>query len=283
MKIAVSCESTADLSKELIEKYKLNVIPFTVLIGDDSFLDGEIDNSLIFDYVNKTHHLPKTSAVNEFQYEAMFNKLKMEYDAVIHIASSSYMSSAYQNAKLVGDRIENIHVVDSESLSTGIALLAIYASELIDENKWTIEEIIQKIEKRKKFVLVSLLATRIDYLFKGGRCSMLQLLGANLLRLKPQIYMKDGKTVAGHKYRGNFETATMKYVADTLEQFNNYDKKHVFISYTSAPLEIVEKVKKIFEDLKFENIHITQTGATIACHCGDNCIGILYFYDGGDK
>ena len=129
MKIAISAESTLDLSKELIKQYEVNVIPFTVLLGEDAYADGEINSQDIFDYVDKNKILPRTCAINEYQYKEYFNGLlEKGYDAVIHFSLSSEISAAYSQAENAAKKIDNVYVIDSRSLSTGIALEVIYAS-----------------------------------------------------------------------------------------------------------------------------------------------------------
>ena len=133
-KIVISAESTIDLPKSMLEEFNIHTVPFTVMLGDKARLDGEFDTKEIFDFVFETKNLPKTSAVNEYQYQKHFAKLLKEYDYVIHFTLSSEMSSAYSNACKVSDKLNGrVFVVDSRSLSTGIALLAIYAAKLSKE------------------------------------------------------------------------------------------------------------------------------------------------------
>ncbi len=279
MKIALSAESTIDMPKELLEKYKISTIPFTVVLGDDMFLDGEMPISKIFDYVKSSGKLPKTSAVNQVQYEEHFTKLLKDNDAIIHFSLSSEFSSAYSNAVMASKEFDGkVFVIDSRSLSTGIALLAINARKLIDKG-FSPMEIVKNTEARIPFNQASFILKRVDYLYKGGRCNMLQLLGANLLKLRPQIIVKDGKMKSGSKYRGNMESATIKYVEETLTEFNTPDLEEVFITYTTAEPELVEKIRQILISKGFKNIHETHAGATITSHCGENCLGILYIND----
>ena len=140
MKIALSCETTVDLTKELVKKFDVRLVPFSVLLGEENFFDGDITCDEIIEFVNENKILPKTGAVNKTQYDEHFSSLLTEYDAVIHISLSSEISSACSNAKLSAKEFSNVYVIDSKTLSTGIALLAIYARKLIDEGK-TAEEI----------------------------------------------------------------------------------------------------------------------------------------------
>lgn len=280
MKVAISAETTVDLTKELIEKFDVHIVPFTILLGNETHLDGEISSSEIISYVDKTGVLPKTSAVNEFQYDEHFGNLLKEYDAVVHFSLSSYMSSAYSNAVKSAEKFENVFVVDSLSLSTGIALLTIYAQKLAAKGL-SASEIAEKTKARVPFVQASFELNRLDYLYKGGRCSSLAYFGANLLKLRPQIVVDGGKMRSGKKYRGSFARVVESYVNDTLEQFPNPDLEEVFITYTTAPDEVIEWVKTTLKARGFKNINITTAGGTITSHCGENCLGILYINDGG--
>ena len=282
MRIAISAESTIDLPKELLEKYHIHTLPFTVLMGDKKALDGEISLEEIFAYVNKNKVLPKTSAVNTYQYEEHFNNLLKDYDYIIHFCLSSKISSAYANACMVASDNPNIKIIDSESLSTGIALEAIYASTLVDQGM-EFNDIVNHVLSRVSHVQASFILERLDYLYMGGRCNALQLFGANLLKLHPQIIVQNGKMVVGKKYRGKMEANTLRYVLDTLDRFNNPDKELVFITYSTAKIETVEAIKTILKERGFRNIYVTRAGCTISSHCGDGCLGILYINDGDRK
>ena len=282
MRIALSAESTIDMPEELLRKYDIHTTPFTILLGDEARLDGDVTPPEIIDYVSKTNQLPKTSAVNSYQYKEHFEKLLKDYDAVIHFCLSSEISVACHNAKTTASEMKNVYVVDSRSLSTGIALLAIYASKLRDKGLEP-KKIVEKCEKRIPSLQVSFVLNRLDYLYKGGRCSALQMFGANLLKLRVQILVKDGKMGAGKKYRGNMTHCIVNYVNDTLASFDNPDLEEVFITSTTATEEQVDAVRKILEEHGFKHIMVTNAGGTITSHCGENCLGILYINDGGDN
>ena len=98
MKICISAESTIDLPKTLLEEFDIHTVPFSVLLGETLGLDGVVTPPEIFDYVDRTGVLPKTSAVNQVQFEDYFEELLKDYDAIIHFSLSSDLSSAYQNA-----------------------------------------------------------------------------------------------------------------------------------------------------------------------------------------
>ena len=282
MKVAISTESAADLPKELLEKYDIRTLPFSVTLGDRTGFDGEITGADIIAYVNQNKVLPKTGAINEEQFTEHFSNLLKTHDAVVHFSLSSGLSSAYNNALSVAKNFKNVYVVDSKSLSTGIGLLALYGRKLADKGL-SAKEIYEKCLVRVPYVQVSSELKRVDYLYRGGRCSMLALLGANLLRIRPQIVVRDGKCVSGKKYRGKFEHIVEKYVRDTLEEFNNPDLSIAFVAYTSASPEIIENTVKIMKERGFEKVYVTKAGATVVSHCGEDCVGVYYINDGGGE
>ena len=279
MKIAISAETTIDLTKELLDEFDIKTIAFNVMLGDKEGKDGDITREEIIDFVSKTKILPKTSALNQFQYTEFFEGLLKDYDAVIHFSLSSGLSSSCQNAINASKELKNVYVIDSQSLSTGIALLAIYGRKLANAGK-SAKDIYNLCSERVNAVQASFELKRVDYLYKGGRCSALALLGANILKIRPQIIVKEGKMIAGKKYRGNFEHVVSNYCKDVLEQFDNPDLSVAFVTYTTASQEAIDIAVKHLEDRGFENIYITRAGATITSHCGEDTMGILYINDG---
>ncbi len=284
MKIILSAESTIDLSPELLTDYQIKTIPFTLLLGDEAKKDGEVLGEDLFAYTEKTGKLPKTSAINVQEYRDYFHKLLEEGDSILHFSLSSGITSATEHALQAAEEInkegmKKVIVIDSLSLSTGIALQAIYARKLIDKG-YPIEEIAEKVKARIPFDQTSFALESVETLYKGGRCSAVAKIAANILGLRPQIIMKEGKMISGKKFRGKMNKWTVDYTNATLEEFNNPDLEEVFITYSSADETVLEAVKKILEERGFKHIMITQAGGTICCHCGPHTLGVLYFNDG---
>lgn len=279
MKIAITSDSVIDMSKELLDKYDITIIPFNILLGDDEYKDGEISSERIFEYVNETGVLPKTSAVNEETFKEFFSEVLKEYDAIIHFDISSEMSTTCNSAEKASKHFDGkVVVIDSKTLSTGVALLAIYARKLT-ETETDINVIAEKVRNRVGSVQASFVIERLDFLHKGGRCSSVALLGANLLKIKPQIIVKDGKMGSYRKYRGNMPSVITKYCKDVLEEFNHPDKSVLFITYSSATPEMLQAAHEVVDEYGFENVYETFAGATVSSHCGPNTLGILYIND----
>ena len=280
MKIAISAESTIDLPQELLQKFDIKVLPLFVRLGQDEFEDGSFDTQKIFDFVKTTKELPKTSAQNIENYKEFFENILKEYDAIIHFSLSSKISSSYQSAYNASQNFDNVFVVDTLSLSTGIALLAISARKLAETTELTTKEIFEESLKRRAKNQTSFVLVELDYLFKGGRCSSLAYFGSNLLKIKPQIVMENGQMHSAKKFMGSSDGAYMKYVNATLEEFNTPDLENAFITYTTCKDEIVEEVRNTLLKRGFKNVYVTHAGATITSYCGEGCLGILYLNDG---
>lgn len=279
MKVKIISDSTCDLSEELLKKYDIAIAPLSVTLGDNTYKDGvEMNVEDIYAYVEKTGSLPTTNAVNLADYIDIFREWKDKgYDGIVHFNISADFSSSYQNACLAAEEFDNVCVVDSRNLSTGQGLVVLRGAELAMEGK-TPQEIQEACNAMTPKVEASFVIDKLDYLYKGGRCSAVAALGANLLKLKPCIEVTDGKMDAGKKYRGKWEKVILDYVKDRLEGRDDIDKKRIFITHTRCLDEVVKSVEAEIKSFipDFEEILITTAGATITTHCGPNTLGVLF-------
>ncbi len=276
-KIIISADSTCDLTPELLEKYQIKTLPLYITFGDKSYLDGvEITPDEIYQKVEAGGIMPKTSAISIGDFIEYFGGLLKEADQVIHFTLSSGLSCTYQNACLAAEDFEGrVFVVDSENLSTGEALTILHASDMVAGGK-TAEEIVAEAEGYRKRVDASFIVDKLDYLYKGGRCSALSALGANLLSIKPCIEVKGGKMDVGKKYRGKFGAVLQKYIAERLAE-GEFCTDRIFVTHAGCDPEIVETAKKAVEDIGiFRDVLLTRAGCTISSHCGADTLGILF-------
>ena len=278
MKIRISSDSTCDLSPELVRRYGIEIVPLSVTLGEDIYKDGvEMDVNDIYAYVDSTGNLPKTSAVNIADYGTVFRRLTKDGGAVIHFCISADFSSSYQNACAAAEQIGNVWVMDSRNLSTGQGLMVLRAADLAAEGADP-ETICAECAEMADRVDASFVIDRLDYLYKGGRCSALSAFGANLLRLKPCIEVRDGRMLPEKKYRGAFERVIPQYIADRLADSERIDRTRVFITHTrcsdACVRNAVETVRRLLPDLS--EVLETTAGATVTTHCGPNTLGVLF-------
>ena len=175
------------------------------------------------------------------------------------------------------DGNDKVRVIDSKSAVGGMRILVHEANKYLDK---PLDFVVEKINNLIPRIKILAVPETLDYLHKGGRCSSLAYLGANLLKIRPQIVVRDGKMVSGKKYRGNFAHVVKNYCKDVFEEFATPDLTNVFLTYTTADNEIIDSTIELLKERGFENIMVTRAGGTITSHCGEYCLGILYINDG---
>lgn len=277
MKIKILSDSTCDLSKELIEKYNITLVPLTIIKDGNAYSDGvTITPAEIFAHVAAGGDLCTTTAMNVGEYSEWFSKYADSYDGVIHVNISAEFSSSYQNACLAAEEFDNVRVVDSRNLSTGQGLVVLQACKLAQQCS-DLDELHQKLQAFTEKVEASFLLDRLEYMVKGGRCSSVVALGANLLGLKPCIEVKNGKMAVVKKYRGKYAKCLASYVKDRLADRDDLDRETLFVTRTPVSDECLQAVAyavKEYDD--FDNIYWTEAGCTVSCHCGPGTLGVLF-------
>ena len=279
MSIIVTSDSTSDLSPQQLREHNIELVPLSIEKGGRTFTDGiDIHPADIFAHVAAGGDLCKTAAVNLIDYRAKFAELSKTYDAVIHVDISSDFSSCFQNASLAAEEFPNVYVVDSRNLSTGHGHVVLKACEYAEAGM-DAPEIVEKLNALAPRVDASFILDRLDYMRKGGRCSSVVALGANLLHLKPCIEVVDGRMIVGNKYRGSLLKCLESYVADRLKNLDDIEPGRIFITHTAMPEGTCEAVRDMIEKLGyFKEIVDTEAGCTVSCHCGPGTLGILYIH-----
>ena len=277
MKIKILSDSTCDLSPELLAANDITLVPLTVIKNDEEFKDTvNITPDVIFEHVANGGSLCTTSANSLGEYADWFEKFAGDYDGVIHINIGSGFSSCYQNACLAAEDFPNVRVVDSMNLSTGQGLVVLEACRLAKEAT-DLDQLADQIRAYTERVEASFLLSRLDYMVKGGRCSSVVALGANLLNLKPCIEVKNGKMSVVKKYRGNFDKALPMYVKDRLADRDDLTGDILFVTKTPVDDVSYAAVMKAVEQYgKFDTIYETNAGCTVSCHCGPGTLGVLF-------
>ena len=278
-KIKITCDSTCDLTPELYRRFDIEVLPLEVTLGDRVCYDGvDVSTDELYEYARKTGTLPKTSAISVGAYEDCFRRWTEAGYAVIHINISNKLSACHQNACIAAEGMKNVYVIDSLNLSSGSGQLAMAAAEMADEGVEA-AEIADRLREMRTRLDVSFVLQTLEYLHKGGRCSGVAALGANLLKLRPEIVVSNEGTMSvGRKYRGNMERTVMDYIRGRLENNDNVIPGRIMVTHTDMPQEIVDKAEALVRSLHpFREVCVTSAGSTIGSHCGPACIGVLFF------
>ncbi len=278
--VKIFTDSTSDLSKELLEKYNIGVIPLYIHLGDEEYKDGEqigIQDAFKWSDENKT--TPKTAACSVDDVIKAIEPYKESGDDVIVFTISGEMSSTLQVMRMAAEEMEyedHVFVIDSRNLSTGIGLLIMEAAVMAEDGK-SAEEIVAKVNEYIPKSRASFVIDTLVYLARGGRCSAVAALVGGMLNIKPKIVVKDGAMGVDKKYRGPYKKVILQYAKDLEPQMLNAKKDRVFVTHTPCDDGIVESVVDYVKSLNyFDEVLVTEAGTTIGSHCGPNTLGVLF-------
>ena len=280
MSVKIIADSTCDLSKDLLEKYDISVLPLHIVLGDKEYKDGlEISPDEIYEWSNTNKEAPKTSAAAISDTIDIYSKYLKSYDEIICFSISGQMSTTVNVMRMAAEELDSedkIHIIDSENLSTGGGLLVIEAAIMAKEGKSGIE-IIESINELKPFVRASFIVDTLTFLHRGGRCSGVAALAGGALKLHPKIVVENGGMNPDKKYRGKMNSAILSYVKDLEPQIKNAKNDRVFITHSGCEEEIIQSVRQYLSELgHFEEILITRAGGVISSHCGPGTLGVLF-------
>ena len=276
--VIISADSTVDLSPELKERYNIRIIPLMITLGKDHFMDDGVSFTPLDMYAryHKDGLLPKTSAPGVQEFLDYFTPMVKEGYEIVHLDISAELSNTFNAARLAAAELEGVHVVDSRMLSTGVGLLAIEAAECRDRGMGA-SEIAEHLESLTDKVSTSFVLDTLEFMWKGGRCTGVAALGANLLKLKPGLEMKNGKLGVYKKYRGNIDKVYEQYIRERLEG-KKVRPGHIFITESGEiEPEVVERMCQLAKELSgCREVHHTMAGCTVSTHCGPKTLGVLF-------
>lgn len=278
--VKIISDSTCDLTRELLERYHVTILPLHVLLGDTEYLDGKnITPDEIYTWSDQNKTTPKTSAPSVAEAVELFRPYVEAGDELICFSISDTMSSSGNSMRLAAQELEaeeRIHVIDSENLSTGVGHLVILAAELAQAGK-TAEEIIRNVEAMRPLVRSSFVVDTLVYLHRGGRCGGLTALAGSMLRLHPKIIVENGSMIVGKKYRGKIDKVILNYVQDMEADLKQAREDRIFITHSNCDDATVQAVYDYLDSLQhFKEIFITSTGSVISSHCGPGTLGVLF-------
>ena len=278
--IKIISDSTCDLSKDLIEKYDIAILPLHIHLGEEEYQDGvTITPDEIYTWADANNTTPKTSAASMIEAIELFEPYIKNGDEIITFSISSTMSANNNVMRLAAEDLEaedKIHVIDSANLSTGIGLLVIEAAIMAKEGK-TADEIVARIEELKARVSASFVVDTLTYLHRGGRCSSVAALAGGALKLHPKIVVENGKMGANKKYRGKMNSVILSYAKELEEDLKNAKKDRVFITHSGCEESIIASVREYLESLNvFDEILETRAGGVVSSHCGPGTLGVIF-------
>lgn len=278
--VCITYDSTCDLTPALLERFQIRTVPLTIQSGERVFPDdGQYTSADLYADYRRDGTLPKTAAVSPEEFKDFFRPILDEGFDIVHIDISADLSGTCQNAHIAAAELEaeaRIHVVDSRQLSTGGGLLALQGAKLRDQGM-AAADIAAQLRTLAPRSDTSFVLDTLEYMWKGGRCSGVAALGANVLKLKPCLEMREGKLVVCKKYRGSMEKVYRQYITERLSG-KTVVEDWVFITHSGGVAE--ETLAELTELVKtlapFREVFVTQAGCTVSSHCGPGTLGVLF-------
>ncbi|MDY0278548.1 MAG: DegV family protein [Acholeplasma sp.] len=276
--VKIITDSTADLSRELLEEFDIVSLPLLVRFGEESYRDGiDITTDKLYELVEEKGELPKTSAISPGIFYQEFKKwIDLGYD-IVYTGIGSKISGTFHSANVAREGFPDnrIFLVDSLNLSSGIALLLLKAKDLRDQGKSAkviYDELMDTVPRVRSQFAIKVL----DYLHKGGRASGLSALVGKFLRVRPIIQVREGKLDVYKKPMGKMLKAVDLMLEDYFVENDNIDLEYVMITHTMAYKQAAYMENKVREQLMPKELIISEAGCVISSHCGAGTIGILY-------
>ena len=265
--IKIVCDSMSDVPDIIIEKYDVEIVPLTVIFNGVEYIDGiDINNKQFYKMLRESEVMPKTSQVTYSQFKEVFEKYKD--DEVLYIGGSSSASGTYQSAVIAkNDGYENVHVFDTQNLSTGSALFVIKACEM-REKGYSIEEIIENLNLLKGSEELIASVDTLEYLKKGGRISSTKAMIGNLLSIKPILTVENGLVSQKSQVRGkkHIYSELVKYISDVYNK--DLEDKTVILGCGDNEEDLETLKNHLTEECKVKEVYNVNIGCGICSHAG---------------
>ena len=273
--IKLITDGSCDLSQEIIEKGKVEIVDVMVSFDDKSYSTRtDITIPQFYEMMRDYKELPKTSCPSPNQFLDAFD---CEEDNIIVLCLTSKLSGIYNSAILAKNMYEEeygnkkrIEIIDSTTGSIGQALLVSKVADMINEDK-DMDEIINTIEKLKNELVFYGALHTLENAIKGGRINAIagKIIGA--LNLKAIIYITDGLVKPIDKARGdkNSINKVIDYIKDNMDKTS---KTKLAIGHANCP-EKALKIKEVLENHhKFEEVHIMEVGPSMGVYTSEGAV-----------
>ncbi|MDB5045513.1 MAG: DegV protein [Deinococcus sp.] len=273
MTIAIVTDSTSDLSPQLCGQYGLTSVPLYVLFDGKMHRDGiDLKPAELFAGLKAGKKTPSTSQPSPAEFAEVYRRALETADEVLSVHISGQLSGTVGSARLAAQEFGNkVTVVDTKSVSMGLGMRAIRASELARAGK-SVPEIVAELERVGAVADIRFTVDTLDFLRINGRIGGAQALLGGLLNIKPILVVKGGKVESGGRVRGH-----KKAMQDIMDHVRKYVTQHggarVSFMATVGGEEYIREVRSGLGDLKFDDLGDHTIGAVVGTHAGPGTVG----------
>ncbi|ATH62646.1 fatty acid kinase fatty acid binding subunit [Staphylococcus pasteuri] len=274
VKQVIVTDSTSDLPQSYLKENAIHVIPLNLTINGKSYVDQvDITSSEYIEYLEQDADV-KTSQASIGEIINVYEKLGEGDVEIISIHLSSGLSGMYNTAYQASQMVDaNVTVIDSKSISNGLAYQIKHIVELFEEGTST-SDIVDSVKKLQDNTKLFVVIGQLNQLIKGGRISKTKGLIGNIMKIKPIGTLNDGKLELVHNART--QNTSINYLKKEISEFiENHKLKSVGITHANA-MDFVDKVKNTFtEAFNFHNYDVNVTTPVISTHTGKGAIGLV--------
>ena len=273
-KIKIITDSSADLPKEVFQKLNIDVLPLLINFGEESHLDGvDINIEELFEKIETSDVFPNTAQVTPPRFAEAYEKYLKEGYKIISIQLSSCMRGTYQSACLAKQMLESddIYVVDSQNVTSGLGLLA-YRAAILRDRGLSAEEIVADLEESKEFISSSLCFESLDNLVRGGRITKTVSFVTGVLGIKLILEVKDGLMAVKDKVRGS-KKAVKRIIKDIEHYGLKEDMPIVLLNVNNE--DVYKPIKEYLDEHNLNYIDAV-VGCTVGIHSGNNATGVFF-------
>ena len=278
MSVKIIVDSTADLRPEIAEK--VGIVPLSVQFGDKTYVSGvDITARQFYEMLVESDVLPTTSQPAPYLFEEEFEKAVREGHEVVCLTCSGKLSGTCQSANIAAAEFEGkVHVVDSNTIAIGLAILTEYAVDLAEKGLSAEEIQLKLLRKRDKVRLLALLDT-LEYLKKGGRISATVALAGGLLNIKPVICIEDGVIKQLGKARGSRQGNNL--LVQEIQKAGGVDfGKPLLLGYTGLNDSLLQKYiqdSAALWESHVEKLPVSIVGSVVGTHAGPGAVAVAFF------
>lgn len=270
-------DSCTDLSKELREEGFVSLVPLTLMIKSESFVDDETFNQKEFiERMKASEECPKSACPSPERYMLEFEG---EEECYV-ITLSSRLSGSYNSAVLAKNMYleehpeAKIEIVDSRSASCGQTLLALKIKEM-KEKGLSFEAVKEKITEFRDNMETRFVLESLENLRKNGRLSKMTFTICNVLNIRPVMRADDGEIVKVDQVRGH-KKALLRMVEHITEDAKSTLKETVVIAHCNNR-ERAEMIKQeILKKVPFKKSIIVEMAGVATLYANDGGIIVSY-------
>ena len=276
--IKIVTDSTADIPKELLDRYDIRLVPINIQFGTETYQEGiDIDRPTFFRKLDEVEMIPASSQPSPGQFVEAYRPLVDDGHSIISIHVTSKHSGTYQSAVLAKSMLPDadIEVFDTLSISIGTGYQVLAAARAAEEGK-SMGEIIEILEGIRSRMYLYLTPATLKYLQKSGRVGKLAGALASLLNVKPVIKVEDGVLEAFQNVRTRSK-AIDRMVELTAEAVGTTEPVKIGIPHAEVPAEAEKLRKRVERTFNCDEIHVVDLACSLTVHGGPGIIGLISY------